>query len=76
MSGRLTVMAEDLSDLRNLGYKAGGFYLTAFPEEYGGAALHYEAMEPPWTAVFQDAGRRARPHPDPFAPTIGANWLP
>ncbi len=60
VSGRLTVMAEDLSDLRNLGYKAGGFYLTAFPEEYGGAALHYEAMEPPWTAVFQDAGRRAR----------------
>ena len=35
MSGRLTVRAEDLSDLRNLGYKAGGFYLTAVPEEYG-----------------------------------------
>lgn len=60
VSGRLTVGAEDLSDLRNLGYKAGGFYLTAVPEEYGGAALRYEAMDPPWTAPFQRAGRLAQ----------------
>ena len=60
VSGRLTVRAEDLSDLRNLGYKAGGFYLTAVPEEYGGAALRYEAMAPPWTAPFQRAGRLAQ----------------
>ncbi len=60
VSGRLTVRAEDLSDLRNLGYKAGGFYLTAVPEEYGGAALRYEAMDPPWTAPFQRAGRLAQ----------------
>lgn len=60
VSGRLTVMADDPPSVRNLGYKAGGFYLTAFPEEYAGAALHYEAMEPPWTAVFEKAGRQAR----------------
>lgn len=59
VSGRLTLKAKDLSRLRNLGYKAGGFYLTAVPEEYGGAALRYEAMEPPWTAPFQKAGRLA-----------------
>ena len=73
VSGRLTVGAEDLSDLRNLGYKAGGFYLTAVPEEYGGAALRYEAMDPPWTAPFQRAGRLAQGVLMTYLPD-GAGW--
>lgn len=60
VSGRLTVYAEDLSNPRNLGYKAGGFYLIAFPEDYTGASLRYEPMAPPWTAPFEKLGRQAR----------------